>query len=234
MDRIATCPKCMTEYELEEDDIGHLVECECGVTLFACHTRSLDTFAVPCGNCGGVHDVRGRDVGRTVSVECGGKLRVPQALLRLPVGDRKLALHAKARLSRTGSGHGSLKPADRNGGADLAETRTASVSGNVKDHQPLDAQPGVPGRKGTSNPRAVAASPVRAKRFSVAMHERACSPLAYWPVLASLLAASSRQGKEVITWSLWRLGHSAHPGSCSSSSAASQSCLAASTYSFRT
>ena len=161
MVRIATCPKCMTEYELEEDDIGHLVECECGVTLFACHTRSLNTFAVPCGNCGGVHDVRGRDVGRTVSVECGGKLRVPQALLRLPVGDRKLALHAKARLSRTGSGHSSLKPADRNGGADLAETRTASVSGNVKDHQPLDAQPGVPGGKGTSNSRAVAASPVR-------------------------------------------------------------------------
>ena len=160
MVRIATCPKCMTEYELEEDDIGHLVECECGVTLFACHTRSLNTFAVPCGNCGGVHDVRGRDVGRTVSVECGGKLRVPQALLRLPVGDRKLALHAKARLSRTGSGHSSLKPADRNGGADLAETRTASVSGNVKDHQPLDAQSGVPGGKGTSNSRAVAASPV--------------------------------------------------------------------------
>ena len=160
MDRIATCPKCMTEYELEEDDSGHLVECECGVTLFACHTRSLDTFAVPCGNCGGMHDVRGRDVGRTVSVDCGGKLRVPPALLRLPVGDRKLALHAKARLSRTGSGHGSLKPSDRNGGGDLAETRTALVSGNVKGHQPLDAQSGVPGGKGTSNPRAVAASPV--------------------------------------------------------------------------
>ena len=80
--------------------------------------------------------------------------------------------------------------------------------------------------------------PVRAKRFRVAVHDRLREGVQPPCLLACVSLNAGRllspEDKEVITWSLWRLGHSAHPGSCSSSSAASRSCSAASTYSFRT
>ncbi|MGI9465609.1 MAG: tetratricopeptide repeat protein [Rubripirellula sp.] len=96
MNRVATCPKCKTEYELDEDDIGHLMECECGAALFACHTRSLDVFEMWCRDCAIDHQVRGADVGREVKVDCGHAVCVPSVMLRLPVGNRKLAARANA------------------------------------------------------------------------------------------------------------------------------------------
>ncbi len=96
MNRVATCPRCKTVYELDEDDIGHLLECECGAALFACHTRSLDVFEIWCKACGNHHEVRGADVGRKIEVDCGQAVYVPSVMLRLPIGDRKLAARAKA------------------------------------------------------------------------------------------------------------------------------------------
>ena len=98
MSRVATCPKCKTEYELDEDDIGHLMECECGSALFACHTRSLESFTMFCKICGGEHQMSGADAARNVRVDCGAKVCVPSVLLRAPVGNRKLAARAKAEL----------------------------------------------------------------------------------------------------------------------------------------
>ena len=95
MSRVATCPKCKTEYELDEDDIGHLMECECGSALFACHTRSLESFTMFCKICGGEHQMSGADAARNVRVDCGAKVCVPSVLLRAPVGNRKLAARAK-------------------------------------------------------------------------------------------------------------------------------------------
>jgi hypothetical protein len=106
MSRVATCPKCKTEYELDEDDIGHLMECECGSALFACHTRSLESFAMFCKHCGGEHQMSGADAARNVRVDCGATVCVPSVLLRSPVGNRKLAARAKADLEaqvRSGS-----------------------------------------------------------------------------------------------------------------------------------
>lgn len=100
MNRVATCPKCKTGYELDEDDIGHLMECECGAALFACHTRSLNVFDLFCGYCGSQHPVRGADVGNLVEVDCGRTVRVPDVMLRLPVGDQKLASRASAEWQR--------------------------------------------------------------------------------------------------------------------------------------
>ncbi|MDB4807662.1 hypothetical protein OAH22_02275, partial [bacterium] len=87
---------CKTGYELAEDDIGHLMECECGAALFACHTRSLDLFEIWCTACGNDHQVRGADVGREIQVDCGQAVCVPSVMLRLPVGNRQLAARANA------------------------------------------------------------------------------------------------------------------------------------------
>ena len=89
MNRVATCPRCKAVYELDEDDIGHLMECECGAALFACHTRSLEVFEMWCEGCGNEHQVRGIDVGREIEVDCGRAVCVPSVMLRLPVGNRK-------------------------------------------------------------------------------------------------------------------------------------------------
>ncbi|MCP4942062.1 MAG: hypothetical protein GY924_08815 [Planctomycetaceae bacterium] len=96
MNRVATCPRCKAVYELDEDDIGHLMECECGAALFACHTRSLEVFEMWCEGCGNEHQVRGVDVGREIEVDCGRAVCVPSVMLRLPVGNRKLAARANA------------------------------------------------------------------------------------------------------------------------------------------
>ena len=94
MHRVATCPKCRTVYELDEDDIGHLMECECGAALFACHARTLEVFNLFCVDCGIEHQVRGADVGSVVELVCGASVRVPSVVLRLPVGGHDLAARA--------------------------------------------------------------------------------------------------------------------------------------------
>ena len=107
MNRVATCPRCKTVYELDEDDMGHLMECECGAALFACRTRSLDVFEMWCKACGNDHQVRGVDVGREIEADCGRTICVPSVLLRLPIGDRELATRANAEWQhRRGAGVG--------------------------------------------------------------------------------------------------------------------------------
>ena len=96
MTRVASCPKCNAEYELDEDDVGHLTECDCGSALFACHTQSIDSFSMFCKNCGGQHQVRGSDAAQNVRVACGANVCVPTVLLRAPVGNRNLAAKADA------------------------------------------------------------------------------------------------------------------------------------------
>jgi hypothetical protein len=98
MNRVATCPKCKTGYELDEEDIGHLMECECGCALFACHAHALDSFAIWCSSCRGEHQVRGVDAGSSVQVECGAVIGIPSVLLRAPVGTPELASRAHAEL----------------------------------------------------------------------------------------------------------------------------------------
>lgn len=100
MHRVATCPKCRTVYELDEDDIGHLMECECGAALFACHARTLEVFNLFCVDCGIEHQVRGADVGRVVELVCGASVRVPSVVLRLPVGGHDLAACAASELRK--------------------------------------------------------------------------------------------------------------------------------------
>ena len=96
MNRVASCPTCKTDYELDEDDIGHLMECECGATLFACHTRSLAAFWMQCKHCGGKHQVCGSDAGQTVQVDCGASVCIPAVTLRTPIGTRDTAAKFQA------------------------------------------------------------------------------------------------------------------------------------------
>ena len=96
MNRVASCPTCKTDYELDEDDIGHLMECECGAALFACHTRSLAAFWMQCKHCGGKHQVCGGDAGRTVRVDCGASVCIPAVTLRTPIGTRDTAAKFQA------------------------------------------------------------------------------------------------------------------------------------------
>ena len=102
MNRVATCPTCKTSYELDDEDIGHLMECECGEVLFACHTRSLPAFPIHCQHCGGEHQVGGRDAGKTVAVDCGASVVVPGVTLRAPIGTRETATKFQATVDRDG------------------------------------------------------------------------------------------------------------------------------------
>lgn len=86
MTRVGQCPSCHTRYELDEEDIGHLLECECGEVLFACNAYALKAIQVVCDACQGQYDVDVEDAGETVECECGQRLVVPTVVLRKPIG----------------------------------------------------------------------------------------------------------------------------------------------------
>lgn len=86
MSHVGQCPTCHTRYELEASDVGRLVECECGVTVFACNASSLHVVPVRCDACGGEYEVGPEDAGHQVECECGQALEVPTVVFRLPIG----------------------------------------------------------------------------------------------------------------------------------------------------
>lgn len=139
MNRVATCPKCKTEYELDEDDIGHVMECECGAALFACHTRSLNIFEIWCKDCGSGHPVPGVEVGRTIELECGKAVCVPSVMLRLPVGNRELAARAHAQWKQQGKSvpRGQTVDSQSNGDPTIASSAIGAGGGrkNVGGHR---------------------------------------------------------------------------------------------------
>lgn len=91
MNHVGQCPACHTRYELEASDVGHLVECECGATLFACNASSLPVVPVRCDACGEEYEVGPEDAGHQVECECGQALKVPTVVFRLPIGSGKSA-----------------------------------------------------------------------------------------------------------------------------------------------
>ncbi|MDG2224493.1 MAG: hypothetical protein P8L85_24140 [Rubripirellula sp.] len=85
MTHIGQCPRCHVSYELNEDDIGHLVTCECGALLFCGHITSTALIDVVCELCHEVYEIPGSDAGVAVECECGNCFTVPTILLRQPV-----------------------------------------------------------------------------------------------------------------------------------------------------
>lgn len=85
MTHIGQCPRCHVSYELTEDDVGHLVTCECGVPLFCCHINSTGMFDVVCEQCQESYAIPGADAGSAVECECGHRFTAPTILLRQPV-----------------------------------------------------------------------------------------------------------------------------------------------------
>ncbi|MAI72755.1 MAG: hypothetical protein CMM01_17860 [Rhodopirellula sp.] len=128
MNRVATCPRCKTAYELDEDDIGHLMECECGAALFACHTRSLDVFEIWCSDCGSAHQVPGAEAGRMIEVDCGQTVCVPSVMLRLPVGNRELAARANALWQQQRKSDPEAEACDRQSAASALPIRPSTSS----------------------------------------------------------------------------------------------------------
>ena len=85
MNLVGQCPACHTQCEVDPDDVGYALECECGADLFACSVSGFDQFNLYCSECGTVHPVDRNFAGDTVDCECGKQIRIPTILLRVPV-----------------------------------------------------------------------------------------------------------------------------------------------------
>ncbi|NND96655.1 MAG: hypothetical protein HKN47_04925 [Pirellulaceae bacterium] len=82
------CPTCRTLYELDDDDVGMVFECECGSTLFAADVAGFNEIPVFCSQCDGEYVVDSDGAGEVVECECGAQLTVPTVVLRAPVSSR--------------------------------------------------------------------------------------------------------------------------------------------------
>lgn len=87
MSRVGQCPSCHTVYELDDDAIGHVTECECGITLFVCDAAGFNEIPVGCASCGGQYVVDRDGAGEDVECECGEHLTVPTVVLRSPLAN---------------------------------------------------------------------------------------------------------------------------------------------------
>ncbi|MGB7344826.1 MAG: hypothetical protein WBD20_11465, partial [Pirellulaceae bacterium] len=85
MSRFGQCPACRTVYQFDEEDIGSVFECECGVTLFAADVIGFSEIPVYCSNCSGEYVVDRDGAGESVQCECGTQLTVPNVVLRPPI-----------------------------------------------------------------------------------------------------------------------------------------------------
>ena len=85
MSRIGQCPACRAIYELEEDAIGQVFECECEATLFAADISGFSEIPVFCSQCDGHYVVDSDGAGEEVECECGETIKVPDIVLRQPV-----------------------------------------------------------------------------------------------------------------------------------------------------
>ena len=96
MTRFGRCPSCHSYYELEESDVGHLMECECGVPVFACNASAMPSIPVRCDVCAEEYEADSVDAGQQVECECGQSLTVPTVVFRLPIGTAETAAAAMA------------------------------------------------------------------------------------------------------------------------------------------
>ncbi len=85
MTRVGQCPVCHSTYELGEDDIGHVLECDCGAVLFACHTSENAPIEVVCGSCKAEYEADPGDAGEQLDCDCGQSVVVPSVVLRQPL-----------------------------------------------------------------------------------------------------------------------------------------------------
>ena len=85
MNLVGQCPSCHTQCEVDPEDVGYALECECGVDLFACSVSGFEQIKVACQECGNVHSAEREAAGETVACECGIRLTVPTIVLRAPV-----------------------------------------------------------------------------------------------------------------------------------------------------
>ena len=89
MSRLGQCPSCQAMYEVSDDDLGQLMQCECGATLFICDVAGFSEIPVGCAQCGGQYVVDREGAGEAVECECGENLSVPTVVLRSPVAGGK-------------------------------------------------------------------------------------------------------------------------------------------------
>ena len=81
MSRIGQCPSCRTIYELADDDVGQVFECECSTTLFAADVVGFSEIPVFCSQCDGEYVVDRDGAGEQVECECGSLITVPSVVL---------------------------------------------------------------------------------------------------------------------------------------------------------
>ena len=87
MSFVGQCPSCHTLYELDADDVGHCLQCECGVALFACEVSGFDELPIHCPECQSDYVVDREASGDHVECECGAQITVPTIVLRAPVSE---------------------------------------------------------------------------------------------------------------------------------------------------
>ncbi len=85
MSRLAQCPSCHSEYELDDDDIGHTFPCECGAELFACDAAKFECIAIHCAGCGESYEVTPDEIGETMQCECGQLITIPDVVFQVAI-----------------------------------------------------------------------------------------------------------------------------------------------------
>ena len=88
MSRIGQCPSCRSIFELSDDDVGQVFECECGSPLFAADVAGFTEIPLFCTQCDGEYVVDRDGAGQAVECECGAVMTVPSLVLRQPVSAR--------------------------------------------------------------------------------------------------------------------------------------------------
>ena len=87
MSLVGQCPSCHTHYELEAEDIGHALTCECGVGLFVCEVSGFDQLSVRCPECKTDFVLDRDDAGDTVGCDCGAVVPVPTVVFRAALAE---------------------------------------------------------------------------------------------------------------------------------------------------
>ncbi len=85
MSHMGQCPSCRVVYELDDDAIGSVMQCECGLALFVCDVAGFSEIPVHCTQCDGEYVVDSEGAGEVVECECGLELTVPTVVLRQPM-----------------------------------------------------------------------------------------------------------------------------------------------------
>ena len=93
MSRVGQCPSCHAIYELDDDAIGRVMDCQCGLALFVCDVAGFSEIPVCCTECRGQYVVDRDGAGEVVECECGEHLTVPSVVLRPPVNSPNVNPH---------------------------------------------------------------------------------------------------------------------------------------------